>query len=443
MELKELIEIVKNAGVCGAGGAGFPTYGKLDERAKTIVLNCAECEPLLRLHRQLLAAYTYEILSTLTLMAQTVGAKRVIIGVKEAYTDTVEALKAQLGSFPMISMKLLTEVYPAGDEVILIYETTGKVVPPGSIPIEVGVAVFNVETVYNIYRALNQQAPVTRKYVTINGEVEHPCTRLVPLGMTVAEVVKQAGSVTVEDPAYLMGGPMMGFLVSPHEVITRTSNAILVLPKDHPVVLRKQAKNTINLKRAMAACCQCRMCTDLCPRYLLGHPIEPHAFMQAATSGTTQDVKPFLNTMYCVGCGLCEMYSCMQGLSPRSLITEYKNGLRANGIKPPKDVEAAPVRREYKSRKVPLKRLRARLGLEKYNVRAQLDESPVSAGQVKIKMSQHIGAPAIPCVKVGDTVKEGQVIGTAKEKALSLPVHASMDGVVVDVNDKAVTIKAR
>lgn len=443
MELKELIEIVKEAGVCGAGGAGFPTYGKLDARAKTIVLNCAECEPLLRLHRQLLAAYTYEILSTLELMARTVGAERVIVGVKEAYTDTVEALKAQLGSFSMISMKLLTEVYPAGDEVILIYETTGKVVPPGSIPIEVGVAVFNVETVYNIYRALQQKAPVTRKYITINGEVEHPCTRLVPLGMTVAEVVKLAGQVTVEEPVYLMGGPMMGFLVSSHEVITRTSNAILVLPKNHPVVLRKQAKNPINLKRAMAACCQCRMCTDLCPRHLLGHPIEPHAFMRAATSGTTQDIKPFLNTMYCVGCGLCEMYSCMQGLSPRSLIMEYKNGLKASGIRIPKDVKAEPVRREYRLRKVPLKRLQARLGLDKYNVRAQLDESPVTAGLVKIRLSQHIGAPAVPAVKVGDAVKEGQVVGTAREKALSLPVHASIDGVVTDVNDKAVTIKAR
>lgn len=443
MEIKELIDVIKNAGVCGAGGAGFPTYGKIDARAKTIVLNCAECEPLLRLHRQLLGVYTYEILSTLKLMAETMGADKVIIGVKEAYTETVEALKAQMGSFSMISMKLLKEVYPAGDEVILIYETTGKVVPPGSIPIEVGVAVFNVETVYNIYRALQLKEPVTKKYVTVNGEVENPCTRLIPVGMTVSEVVRLAGRITTEDPVYIMGGPMMGFIVSAHDVITRTSNAILVLPKDHPVVLKKQGKNQINLKRAMAACCQCRMCTDLCPRYLLGHPIEPHDFMRAATSGTTQDVKPFLNTMYCVGCGLCEMYSCFQGLSPRSLIMEYKSGLKANGIAMPKDVKPEPVRREFDNRKVPLKRLRARLGLDKYNVRAHLDESEVTAKQVKIKLSQHIGAPACAIVKVGEEVKAGQVVGTAREKALSLPVHASISGIVTDVNDKAVTIKAR
>lgn len=442
MELKELIDIVKNAGVAGAGGAGFPSYGKLDARAKTIILNCAECEPLLRLHRQLLCAHTYEILSTLELMAKTVGAQKVIVGVKEAYTDTVEALKAQLGSFSMISMGLLPEIYPAGDEVVLIHETTGKVVPPGSIPIEVGVAVFNVETVYNIYRALQNQMPVTKKYITITGAVEEPCTRIVPIGMTVGEAVKLAGAVTVKRPVYIMGGPMTGTIVGVHDVITKTSNAILVLEENHPVVLKKQGNSQINLKRAMAACCQCQMCTDLCPRYLLGHPIEPHAFMRAATSGTTQDLTPFLNTMFCVSCGLCEMYSCMQGLSPRSLIQEYKSGLRARGISVPKGVEAASVKGELSYRKVPVKRLQSRLGLDIYDSPAALNEQEVTVNQVKIKLSQHIGAPAAPVVKAGDAVECGQLIGTAKENALSIPVHASIDGIVTDVNEKMITIKA-
>lgn len=443
MELKELTQVVKQAGVAGAGGAGFPSYGKLDARAKTIILNCAECEPLLRLHRQLLEVHAFEILSTLELMAKTVGAGKVIIGVKEAYTSTVEAVKAEMGSFPMISLGLLPEIYPAGDEVVLIYETTGKVVPPGSIPIEVGVAVFNVETVYNIYQALNHQMPVTKKYITITGEVAHPCTRVVPIGMKVEEVLKLAGGVTAKNPVYIMGGPMTGPIVSAHDVITKTSNAILVLEDTHPVVMKKKGNSQINLKRAMASCCQCQMCTDLCPRYLLGHPIEPHAFMRAASSGTTQDLKPFLDTMFCVSCGLCEMYSCMQGLSPRSLIQDYKMGLRAKGVPVPKGVEAAPVKREREYRKVPLKRLQSRLGLDKYDSPALLDEAEVTAKLVKIKLSQHIGAPAEALVKVGDEVKAGQMIGQAKENALSIPVHASIDGVVTDVNEKAVTIKAR
>ncbi len=442
IEINELISEVKDNGICGAGGAGFPSYGKIDARAKTIILNCAECEPLLRLHRQVLEKYPYEILSTLYQMALSIGCNEVIIGVKEAYKQTVEAVRAHLRSFPIISIGLLPEVYPAGDEVVLINELTGKVVPPGSIPIQVGVAVFNVETVFNIYQALKLKKPVTHKFITITGEVAQPVTKYVPLGMTVKDVVALAGGVTVEDPVYLMGGPMTGNLCSQYDLITKTSNAIIVLPEEHPVVKKKRQNTQISMKRAMASCCQCEMCTDLCPRNLLGHPIQPHLFMRAATSGTTQDVGPFLNTFFCSSCGLCEMYSCNQGLSPRSLIAEYKAGLRANGIKPPK-VEAGPIKAQRALRRVPISRLRARLGLEKYNVKAPIDESIIVVDQVKEKLSQHIGAPAVPVVKVGDVVKEGQKIAEAAENALSLPVHASIDGVVTDVTDRDITIRAQ
>ncbi len=442
IEINELISVVKNNGICGAGGAGFPSYGKIDARAKTIILNCAECEPLLRLHRQVLEKYAYEILSTLYQMALSIGCNEVIIGVKEAYKQTVEAVRAHLRSFPIISIGLLPEVYPAGDEVVLIHELTGKVVPPGSIPIQVGVAVFNVETVFNIYQALNFKKPVTHKFITITGEVAQPVTKYVPLGMTVADVVALAGGETVEDPVYLMGGPMTGNLCSKYDLITKTSNAIIVLPEDHPVVQKKRENTQISMKRAMASCCQCEMCTDLCPRNLLGHPIEPHLFMRAATSGTTQDVGPFLDTFFCCSCGLCEMYSCNQGLSPRSLIAEYKAGLRANGVKPPK-VEAGPVKRQRSLRRVPISRLRARLGLEKYNVKAPIDESVIIVDQVKEKLSQHIGAPAVPVVKAGDVVKEGQKIAEAAENALSLPIHASIDGIVTDVTNRDITIRVQ
>ncbi len=442
IEINELISVVKNSGICGAGGAGFPSYGKIDARAKTMILNCAECEPLLRLHRQVLEKYAYEILSTLYQMALSIGCNEVIIGVKEAYKQTVEAVRAHLRSFPIISIGLLPEVYPAGDEVVLIHELTGKVVPPGSIPIQVGVAVFNVETVFNIYQALNLKKPVTHKFITITGEVAQPVTKYVPLGMTVADVVALAGGVTIEAPVYLMGGPMTGNLCSQYDLITKTSNAIIVLPEDHPVVQKKRENTQISMKRAMASCCQCEMCTDLCPRNLIGHPIQPHLFMRAATSGTTQDVGPFLDTFFCCSCGLCEMYSCNQGLSPRSLITEYKAGLRANGVKPPK-VEAGPVKRQRTLRRVPISRLRARLGLEQYNVKAPIDESIIIVDQVKEKLSQHIGAPAVPIVKVGDVVKEGQKIAEAAENALSLPVHASIDGVVSDVTNRDITIRAQ
>ncbi len=443
MDIKELISAVKENGVAGAGGAGFPTYAKLDKRADTIILNCAECEPLLKVHRQLLQKYAYEIMSTLDMMAEAVKAKQVIIAVKEAYTKTVEAVKANLESFPELQLELLAEVYPMGDEVVLIYETTGKKVPPGSIPIEVGVAVFNVETVFNIYKAVKNEEPVYMKYLTIAGEVQNPVTIKAPVGMSVEAAVTLAGGVKLKDYVYFMGGPMTGNIVNPYDTITKTTNAILVLPKDHTVIHKKSGNSSIDMKRAMASCCQCEMCTDLCPRHLLGQPIIPHLFMRAATSGVTQDLSPFLDTMFCCSCGICEMFACPQDLSPRKLITEYKTGLRNKGIPIPKGIplKETDSMREY--RKVPMERLTARLGLKEYDVDAPLDEKEVTVDQVKINLSQHIGAKALAAVKKNDIVNQGDVIAQADDGKLSIPVHASISGEIIEVGDRFIIIKSR
>ena len=441
MDMKELSMLMQQNGIVGAGGAGFPTYAKLNENADTIILNCAECEPLLRLHRQLLEKYAQEIVDTFHLIGEAVGAKEVIIGIKKAYTRTIEALNAVIGAYPEVRLGLLDEVYPAGDEVVLIYEVTGKVVRPGGLPIECGVAVFNVETVYNVYRAMNQQTPVMDKLVSVVAEVEHPMTVRVPIGTSIEETVRLVGGVTTPNPVYFIGGPMMGFIGSGSQPVTKTTNAVLVLPESHYIIQRKRQKVSIDLKRAAACCCQCSMCTDLCPRNRLGHPIQPHLFMRAATCKDVQKPDIFVNTFFCSSCGLCEMYSCFQGLSPRTLMAEYKAGLRSHGLKPPA-VVPKPVGEEREYRKVPMERLMARLDLTKYNREAPLDESAVPVRRVKIMLSQHIGAPASPIVKQGDTVAAGQMIAEPA-KGLSVGIHASIDGVVKEVSEKYVIIETQ
>lgn len=114
-----------------APAAQFPTYAKLTDKADTILMNCAECEPLLKLHRQLLEKHAYEIMKTFNLVAETVGASEAIIGIKKSYVQTVKALQQHIEEFPRIRIHLLEEVYPMGDEVVLIYEATGRVVRPG------------------------------------------------------------------------------------------------------------------------------------------------------------------------------------------------------------------------------------------------------------------------------------------------------------------------
>ncbi|HIZ21976.1 MAG TPA: SLBB domain-containing protein [Candidatus Blautia faecigallinarum] len=438
MEIKELQKIIQENGVVGAGGAGFPTYAKLDERANTILMNCAECEPLLKLHRQLLEKHAYEIMKTFNMVAETVGASEAIIGIKKSYVQTVKALEQHIEEFPNMRIHLLEEVYPMGDEVVLIYEATGRVVRPGGLPIEQGVAVFNVETIYNVYRAVEKQKPVTDKYVSVVAEVSNPVTVRVPLGCTLDEVVAQAGNVTIKDPVYFVGGPMMGRIGSGSDPVTKTTNAILVLPKDHVIVMKKQRTSSIDLKRAASICCQCNTCTDLCPRNNLGHPIDPALFMRAASNNDYRNLNPYLDSNFCSSCGVCEMYSCPQSLAPRTLLADMKAGLKKAGVRPPQ-VQAAPVQKSREYRKVPEERLMARLGLTKYDKDAPMDENLVEVPKVKILLSQHIGAPAQAIVKAGDQVTRGQMIA-APANGLSVGIHASVCGKVTEVTDRYIVI---
>lgn len=440
MNIKEMAELVRSNGVVGAGGAGFPTYAKLDERAETIIMNCAECEPLLKLHRQLLTIHAREIIKAFHMIAKTVNAKEAVIGIKKEYKEAILAIEQYIGEFPNMRIHLLDNVYPMGDEVVLIYEVTGRVVRPGGLPIEEGIAVFNVETTYNVYKACEEQLPVVDKLVSIVGEVEHPVTVRVPIGTSLEKTVALAGNVTVTDAVYFVGGPMMGNIKSKFEPVTKTTNAIIVLPKGHLLVQKKNRSASIDMKRAASACCQCQMCTDLCPRHALGHPIEPHKFMRSSANKDFQNTNVFLNTMFCSSCGLCEMFSCPQGLSPRTLITEYKDGLKKARVAPPKDVKAANIKESREYRKAPEERLQARLGLSKYDKEAPLNDQTASVEMVKILTSQHIGAPAKPIVADGDVVKKGQLIASAAD-GLSVAIHASIEGKVIEVTDSYIMIQ--
>lgn len=441
MLIDELKNIARNNGIVGAGGAGFPAYAKMTDKADTVILNCVECEPLLKLHRQLLATHTEEIIQMLDEVRESFGAKEAVIGIKSEYVTTIKAVEEVLGDFPKVRICALKPAYPMGDEVVLIYEATGRVIQPGGLPIDENVVVYNVETMYNLYRAVHLDIPVTNKLVSIVGEIDHPLTVRVPLGTTVKEAIALAGKVTVENPVYVMGGPMMGRLGTENTVITKTTNAIIILPKDHHVVVRMDKNLEIEKKRASSSCCQCRTCTDMCSRHALGHPIEPHKVMRAVANHDTSDMSVFVNTAYCSGCGICEKYACPQGLSPKSIIQAFKGGLRAAGIKVEK-VDPAPVLEDRELRKLPVHRLAARLDLTKYDKPAPFEDTTPTTKLVKIPMSQHIGAPATPIVSVGDTVKKGQLIGEPKD-GLSVAIHCSIDGVVQKVSDKEVVVKGK
>jgi len=441
MNLEDLKKIARDNGVVGAGGAGFPAYAKMTDKADTVLLNCAECEPLLKLHRQLLASYSEEIVGMLDEVRAAMGAREAVVCVKSEYRSTIEAIKPVIKNYANVRLCELKSVYPAGDEVVLIYEATGRVISPGGLPIDENVVVYNVETMYNMYNASHNNKPVTNKLVSIVGEVEKPVTTWIPIGTSVKEAVALAGKITTKEPAFLMGGPMMGFIGNESTIVTKTTNAIIVLPKDHQVIARINKNIEVERRRASSSCCQCRTCTDMCPRHSLGHPIEPHRVMRAVANHDISDLSVFVNAGYCSGCGVCEKYACPQGLSPKSIIQEFKAGLRVAGIKPEK-LSPVPVVSDREFRQVPVHRLGGKLGLAKYDVSAPFEDEIAPVRKVAVRLSQHIGAPAKAVVKAGDEVKCGQVIGEAAD-GLSVAIHCSINGVVDSVSDKEVVIRER
>lgn len=442
MNLVDMKKALFDGGIVGAGGAGFPTYAKLSDQAETVILNCAECEPLIKVDRQLMTDHVIEVLSGMQMLVDAMGAKEGIIAVKKSYTASIEAINSNIGNYKSLRLHILPDIYPAGDEVVLIYETTKKIVPQGKIPIMVGCVVVNVETVLNTYNKVTSDTNVVSKFVTVAGLVNHPVTVEVPVGITVKDLIDMAGGVSTEEHVLLMGGPMTGRICSQNDIVTKTTKALLVLPPTCPPIAKRQRTIKHNLRNAMSVCSQCSMCTTLCPRNLLGQSIKPHEFMRAIANGITDNVEPYLNSFFCCSCGLCEMYSCHQDLSPRRLLDEYKGRLRAKGVKIPDKQGKGVADSMREERRVPEHRLVNRLGLHSFDIPAPMSGCPKEIQEVKLMLRQNIGAPCVPAVKVGDAVTVGQQVAAPPEGALGTCLHASIAGKVTAVTDNYISIHA-
>jgi Na+-translocating ferredoxin:NAD+ oxidoreductase RnfC subunit len=436
------LESISEAGVVGAGGAGFPTHVKLAGKADTVLINAAECEPLLHKDKELLRQYGQECVAGLRVAMELVGAPRGVIGIKSKYEDVIEQLAPMLPAG--IEIAPLRDAYPSGDEFILVYDVLKRVIPPGGIPLDVGAVVMNVETAVNITRAPGQ--PVTEKYLSIAGAVENPVTLRVPIGITLAECVAAAGAITADSANYIVGGVMMGYLEENHNaLVDKTTGGVIVLPDENIVVRRRRQDWRQIVRIGRSACDQCSFCTELCPRWLLGHPIEPHRAMRSLEFNLVGEAN-VIGTSFCCECNLCSLYSCPEDLDPKNVCTQNKHRIAAEKNRwenPPFNPERAEQHLE--NRKAPTQRLILRLGLRKYRNVGPLINEPLKTSRVGIALKQHIGAPCEATVAVGDRLAKGQVVGRPPvndgKPALGAPVHASIDGTVTAINGGIVWIE--
>ncbi len=445
MRFLDLLRDIYDAGVVGAGGAGFPTHKKLNCKVEYLIINGAECEPLLMTDQYLMRNKGDEVVAAAVLAGESIGASHVIFALKKKCVTEARILQ---GAIEKTNAKaeifFLDEIYPAGDEHILVYEVAGRMVEPGGIPQSVGTVVSNVNTVFNIFEAVNCR-PVTSRYVTVAGEVRKPLIAKAPLGTPVTECIEAAGGTCLKEYSVIMGGPMMGKTYGMQQVkdryITKTDGGIIVIPGDHYIVRRDSVPIEHTINQAKSACIQCSFCTDMCPRYLIGHRLRPHKIMRAISMGLEDD-ETYSEALICSECGICELYACPMGLSPRKVIIYIKNRLKSTGIKF-SDTHiyfSDPSVRNF--RKVPKWRLINRIGMAKYDRKVEDTVIELHPETVCTPLKQHIGVPAVPVVLRGEKVREGQLIASVNYDQTGANIHASIDGRIEEISSTHIVIQS-
>lgn len=430
---------LKQMGVVGAGGAGFPTYVKAQAQVEFVIANGAECEPLIHKDLELMKHFPQQIIQGMKLMMEATQARKGKFGIKEKHSEAIEQISKFIKN-TSIDFTFLGDFYPSGDEYEVVYAATGRLIPPGGIPLQVGLVVNNVETLFNIANAFEDK-PVTKKFISISGEVKSPKAFSVPIGTSFKDVIELAGGTTVNDYAIIVSGLMMGQITfDVHEVVTKTTAGLIILPKEHFLVTRKTQPPENRNRIGKSACDQCSYCTEFCPRYLLGYEVMPHKVMRSL--GFTLSGEAMWNQWaeLCCACGLCTLYACPEDLFPKEACDKAKYDMRQAGIKftQTKPVVVHPMK---ESRRVPQSQLRKRLKVDQYDVETPFEEIDFIPDEVKIKLQQHIGKPAKAIVSIGEVVKEGQIIGEVPESELGTSIHSSINGKVVEITNEFIKIE--
>jgi Na+-translocating ferredoxin:NAD+ oxidoreductase RnfC subunit len=433
-------EQLKSHGVVGAGGAGFPTYVKAQSQVEYLLANGAECEPLLHKDLELMKHFPAGIVEGARRMREATQARHARFGIKEKNKAAVDAIQPHLKGTGMDTV-LLGDFYPSGDEYELVHIATGRLIPPAGIPLAVGCVVNNVETLFNVAKAADGQ-PVTEKFVSVSGAVHNPISFWAPVGVSFRELIERAGGATVPDFGFFVSGIMMGKLsFDLDDVVTKTTCGLIVLPRDHYLIARKDRPMESMRRIGKSACDQCSYCTEFCPRYLLGYDVQPHKVMRSL--GFTASGAELWNQWgeLCCACGLCTLYACPEDLFPKEACDQAKLDLRAAGIKfvQPRDPRVHPMK---DSRRVPLSMLRKRLKVEQYEAETPFDAAEMRPASVRILLKQHAGRIVTPLVRAGETVQRGQRIGDVAAGELGAAIHTSIDGTVRAVTETAIEITA-
>lgn len=294
---EEIVEIVREAGITGLGGASFPTHVKLnpppEKKVDTIILNGAECEPYLTADHRLMLQEPEKVIFGLKALMKAVGVTKGIIGIEDNKPDAIEILKKLCKDEPNIEVISTETKYPQGDEKRLIDATTGRKVPEGGLPMDAQVVVNNIGTATAVATAIQTGMPLIERIVTITGDaIEEPKNLIVKIGTSFEDVIKQCGGYKGTPGKIIMGGPMMGAAQFTDEVpVIKGTSGILVLSQEKSKTPEP------------SQCIRCGKCVQVCPVYL--QPIE----IRNLSIHERHEETERLNVLSCIECGSCS-YIC-------------------------------------------------------------------------------------------------------------------------------------
>ena len=294
---EEIIDIVRAAGISGMGGATFPTYAKISSavgKVEHIFVNCAECEPYITANHRLLLENPDAVINGLKILMKALSLREGIIAVEDNKLDAINLLEERLAGSKLIKVQVLRTKYPQGDERQLIYALTGRELPTGKLPADIGCCVFNAETCAAVFSAFAGGMPLIERIVTVDGDcVRNPKNLLVPLGTSYSELIDYCGGLTKTPKKIINGGPMMGIAQWDKDgVVTKGTSAILVFSED--------VENKTDLK---PGCIRCGRCVRACPMRLM-----PSYLAMFSSEGKLEMAEQF-DVMSCIECGSCS-YSC-------------------------------------------------------------------------------------------------------------------------------------
>ena len=312
----EIRQIAKEAGLTGMGGAAFPTHVKLtppkDKPVDTVIINACECEPFLTCDHRLMLERPSDLVEGLKLFIKAVGAEKGIVGIEANKMDAVEKVRSAASAEATIEVEILDVKYPEGSEKQLISAVTGRKVPPGKLPSEVGCLVQNVGTAIALFEAASTGKPLYERVLTVTGQgIKEPSNFLVKVGTPISALIDAAGGLTGGPAKLIMGGPMTGWAQEePTAAVVKGTSGVLALPAELVDV------------REEHACVRCTKCVEACPMYLM-----PNYIVEAAQKEDWRKAELW-GAVDCFECGACS-YTCPAYIPHVSYVRKAKAEIAA------------------------------------------------------------------------------------------------------------------